>query len=97
MLQSGIQPNCICDHLLVTVLFAYLMDFTSFSVHLDTARIIECLDEVINTFNKIDDNYDVFKVKTKPDSSYMIVASLKDRSHMDSSERKSSTVKIVFI
>jgi len=97
MLQSGIRPNCICDHLLVTVLFEYLMDFTSFSVHLDPARIIECLNEIINTFNKIDGNHDVFKVKTKPDSSYMIVASLKDRSHMGSSKRKSSTVKIVFI
>jgi hypothetical protein len=73
------------------------MDFTSLTAKVDPARIIECLNEIINAFDKIDDNYDVFKVETKADASYMVVAGLRDRSHLGSSERDSPTVKTLFI
>ena len=73
------------------------MDFTSLTVHLDPARIVECLNEIINAFDKIDDNYDVFKVETKADASYMVVAGLRDRSHVASSRQEHLTVKIIFI
>jgi len=73
------------------------MDFTSLTAQVDPARIIECLNEIINAFDKIDDNYDVFKVETKADASYMVVAGLRDRSHLASSKEDSPTVKILFI
>jgi hypothetical protein len=70
-----------------------LIDFTSLSVSLDSVRLIECLNEIVSTFDKISDNYDVFKVETKADASYMVVAGLKDRSHMASYKRGSPTVR----
>jgi hypothetical protein len=73
------------------------MDFTSLTVQIDPARIVECLNEIINAFDEIDDNYDVFKVETKADASYMVVAGLRDRSHLATSKRESLTVKILSI
>jgi hypothetical protein len=72
------------------------MDFTSLSVHLEPARIIECLNAIINAFDEIDDNYDVFKIETKADASYMVVAGLSDRSHIASLKSGTSTVKTIF-
>lgn len=73
------------------------MDFKTLNVHLDPAHIIKCLNEIISAFDKIDDNYDVFKIETKADASYMVVAGLQDRSHLASSRRDSIIVKVVFI
>jgi hypothetical protein len=73
------------------------MDFTSLTIGLDPTRLIQCLNEIISTFDKVSDNYDVFKVETKADASYMVVAGLKDRTHMVSSERKNSTVRNISI
>ena len=72
------------------------MDFKSLNIYHDPTRIVQCLNEIIDTFDKIDDNYDVFKVETKADASYMVVAGLSDRSHMVPFESESSTVKVLF-
>ena len=74
------------------MLFTYLMDFKCLTVQLDPARIIMHLNEIIETFDQIDEDYDVFKVETKADASYMVVAGLSDRSHMGSLEMAESTV-----
>ncbi|CAF0865964.1 unnamed protein product [Adineta steineri] len=93
MLQSGVRPNSICEsHPLVTVLFAYLTDFKVLSVQLDPASTIQYLNQIINTFDEVEDNYDVFKVETKADASYMVVAGLTDRSHLTSIKRESSAL-----
>jgi hypothetical protein len=73
------------------------MDFTSLNVHVEPARIVECLNEIINAFDRIDDKYDVFKIETKADASYMVVAGLKDRSHLISHQHDSIGVTVVFI
>jgi len=73
------------------------MDFTSFNVHVEPARIVECLNEIINAFDRIDDKYDIFKIETKADASYMVVAGLKDRSHSVSHQHDSIGVTVVFI
>jgi PDZ domain-containing secreted protein len=68
------------------------MDFKALTVQLDPARIIMHLNEIIETFDQIDEEYDVFKVETKADASYMVVAGLSDRSHIGSNEMAASTV-----
>ncbi len=74
-----------------------MVDFTSLTVDLDPSRLIECLNEIVSTLDKINDNYDVFKVETKADASYMVVAGLRDRSHMTSSKQGSPTVINIYI
>ena len=69
------------------------MDFTALTVTLEPSQLIQCLNEVISAFDKVNDNYDVFKVETKADASYMVVAGLKDRSHMASNQRESPVVR----
>lgn len=69
------------------------MDFKSLTVQLDPARIIMHLNEIIETFDQIDEDYDVFKVETKADASYMVVAGLSDRSHIGSNEMTTFTVR----
>ena len=68
------------------------MDFKSLAAQFDPARIILYLNEIIDTFDKIDENYDVFKVESKADASYMVVAGLSDRSHIGSCEPRVSQV-----
>lgn len=41
--------------------------------------LITCLNNIVETFDEITEKYDVFKVETKADASYMIVAGLNDR------------------
>ena len=53
---------------------------------LDPAGQIACLNEIIDTFDRITEEYDVFKVETKADASYMVVAGLSDRSNVASME-----------
>jgi len=74
-----------------------LVDFTSLTVDLDPSRLIECLNEIVSTLDKINDKYDVFKVETKADASYMVVAGLRDRSHMAPSKQGSPTVINIYI
>lgn len=66
-------------------------------MHLDPARIIEYLNEIISTFDRIDDNYDVFKLETKADASYIVVAGLRDRLHLASERRDSVIVRLYFV
>lgn len=73
------------------------MDFKSLTLQLDPAQIITHLNEIIETFDRIDEEYDVFKVETKADASYMVVAGLNDRSHMGSLEYQTSKVKEISI
>lgn len=68
------------------------MDLKTLSFNIDPPRVVECLNKIISAFDKIGDNYDVFKVETKADASYMVVAGLKDRSHITSSRTPSPTV-----
>ena len=55
------------------------------------------LNEIIETFDQIDEDYDVFKVETKADASYMVVAGLSDRSHIGSNEMAAFAVRTVSI
>ncbi len=73
------------------------MDFKSLSVHRDPTLIVQCLNEIIDTFDKIGDNYDVFKVETKADASYMVVAGLSDRLNVASFGSITLSVKLVLI
>jgi hypothetical protein len=70
------------------------LDFKALSVHHDPVHIIECLNQIIEAFDKIDENYDVFKVETKADASYMVVAGLSDRLHMTSYKAETVMVNI---
>ena len=74
-----------------------MIDFKALSLQLTNADTIHYLNEIINKFDKIEDNYDVFKVETKADASYMIVAGLSDRLHLNSSKLESSSVIIMFV
>jgi Adenylate and Guanylate cyclase catalytic domain len=73
------------------------MDFKSLAAQFDPARIILYLNEIIDTFDKIDENYDVFKVETKADASYMVVAGLSDRLHIGSCESRVSQVTVTSV
>ena len=77
----------------MTVLFAYITDFTLLTVSLDPSSLIECLNKIISTFDKINDKYDVFKIETKADASYMVVAGLRDRFTTLSLRSESPTVR----
>jgi hypothetical protein len=72
------------------------MDFKSLCDHLDPARIITCLNEIIDAFDRVGDNYDVFKLETKADASYMVVAGLTDRSHTTTVKSEISAVRFIF-
>ena len=78
---------------LITVLFAYVEDFKLFNTHHDPYRIIECLNKIIETFDRVTDYYDVYKIETKAEASYMIVAGLTDRSHLNSYQLSGSLVR----
>ncbi|CAF1365557.1 unnamed protein product, partial [Didymodactylos carnosus] len=80
MLQEGIQPNSICEsHKLITIMFAYSMDFKEVIQKLDPTEIVECMNQMVNVFDKCTEKFNVFKVETKADASYMIVAGFQDR------------------
>lgn len=73
------------------------MDFTLLTVTLDPSSLVECLNEIISTFDKVNDKYDVFKIETKADASYMVVAGLRDRFIVPSPKSNSPTVRISFV
>ncbi|CAF1129405.1 unnamed protein product [Didymodactylos carnosus] len=80
MLEDGIQPNSICEsHKLITIMFSYTMDFKELISKLEPIEIIECINEIVNTFDQCTDKFDVFKVETKADLSYMVVGGLQNR------------------
>jgi hypothetical protein len=63
-------------------MFAYVMDFKELSVQFEPAQLIASLNEAVNVFDEITNRFDVFKVETKADGSYMAAAGLFDRSQL---------------
>ncbi|CAF0856685.1 unnamed protein product [Adineta ricciae] len=80
MLQQGIVANSICEsHKLITVLFCYTLDFKDVIHKLPPNEIVQVVNQMVIIFDQCSDKYDVFKVETKADSSYMIVAGIQER------------------
>ncbi|CAF1037064.1 unnamed protein product [Adineta steineri] len=80
MLQQGIVANSICEsHKLITVLFCYTMDFKDVIQKLTPTEIVQAVNQMVVIFDQCADKYDVFKVETKADSSYMIVSGIQER------------------
>ncbi|CAF0724480.1 unnamed protein product [Didymodactylos carnosus] len=85
MLEQGVLANSICEsHVLITILFVYSMDFKNVVDKLEPAEIVDCINQTITTFDKCTEKFDVFKVETKADLSYMVVAGMKDRYRRES-------------
>ena len=64
---------------LVTVLFTSIVDFKLATSSLKAAQTVGLLNGALNIFDDISDKFDVFKIRTKMDANYMIVAGLHDR------------------
>ncbi|CAF3352420.1 unnamed protein product [Rotaria sp. Silwood1] len=80
MLQDGVLANSICEsHKLITVLFGYSIDFKDIIQKLTPQQIIESINATVIAFDHCAEHFDVFKVETKADSSYMVVAGIQDR------------------
>ncbi len=60
---------------------------------LEPQQIVECINSTVNVFDTCAERFDVFKVETKADSSYMVVAGIQDRSQ-PTQRRESTTVKL---
>ncbi|CAF0994539.1 unnamed protein product [Adineta ricciae] len=83
MIQSGIPVCSLCEsYPLVTIMFTYIMDLKMSTAYLKPIEILEVLNTIINIVDSITDRFDVLKVKTKMDASYMFVAGLHDRSNV---------------
>ncbi|CAF0963714.1 unnamed protein product [Adineta steineri] len=83
MIQSGIPTFSLCEsYPLVTIMFVSIMDLKISTAYLKPTQIIEILDQTINVFDDITEKYDVLKVKTKSDPSYMFAAGLHERSNI---------------
>ncbi|CAF4856779.1 unnamed protein product, partial [Rotaria sp. Silwood2] len=80
MLQQGVVANSICEsHKLITVLFCYTLDFKDVIQKLSPTEIVQSINQMVIVFDKCSKKYDVFKVETKADSSYMIVSGIQER------------------
>lgn len=84
-----ISNLCQQSHKLITVLFAYSIDFKDVVQKLEPQHIVECINATVNAFDQCSERFDVFKVETKADSSYMVVAGIQDRSSQ--TQRREST------
>ncbi|CAF1002502.1 unnamed protein product [Rotaria sordida] len=81
LLQDGVLANSICEsHKLITVLFAYSIDFKEVVQKLKPEQIVESINATVNAFDQCAEHFDVFRVETKADSSYMVVSGIQDRS-----------------
>jgi len=69
------------------------MDLKTCIPYLQPHEIIHTLDKTINLLNEIADKYDVFKMKTRTNASYMIVAGLHDQSNTVSNDISSLLVR----
>jgi adenylate cyclase len=76
---------------MITVLFAYSIDFKDVIQKLDPQQIVESINTTVSAFDQCAEHYDVFKVETKADSSYMVVSGIQDRSTQPQ-RRESTTV-----
>ena len=70
-------------------MFAAIMDFKMSTVYLKRSQILDLLNEAVNIFDDITNKYDVFKVKTKLDANYMIVAGLHDHTNITAAKSES--------
>jgi hypothetical protein len=61
---------------------------------LEPQLIVESINTTVNVFDTCSERFDVFKVETKADSSYMVVAGIQDRSQPQQQRRESTAVKI---
>ena len=61
----------------VSVLFADLCGFTTFSQHVDASQLVDLLDDIFSAFDHLANAYGVEKIKTIGDA-YMAVAGLPD-------------------
>lgn len=59
----------------VTILFADLVDFTSFSAHSSPSHLVQLLNQIFSTFDGIADRLELEKIKTIGDA-YMVVGGL---------------------
>lgn len=82
----------------MTVLFGYSIDFKDIIQKLNPQQIVEAVNLTVVAFDRCAERFDVFKVETKADSSYMVVAGIQDRS-VHPQRRESTTVmyKSIFI
>lgn len=64
---------------MLTILFAYSIDFKDVIQKLDPQQIVESINATVDVFDFCADRFDVFKVETKADSSYMVVAGIHGR------------------
>lgn len=80
---------------MLTVLFCYSIDFKDVVSKLNPQQIVESINSIVNTFDQCAERFDVFKVETKADSSYMAVAGIQDRS-VQQIRRNSTTVVFSF-
>ncbi|CAF4649486.1 unnamed protein product, partial [Rotaria sp. Silwood2] len=80
MLQQGVVANSICEsHKLITVLFCYTLDFKDVIQKLSPTEIVQSINQMVIVFDQCSEKYDVLKVETKADSSYMIVSGIQER------------------
>ena len=63
---------------------------------LDPQQIVESINATVNAFDQCAERFDVFKVETKADSSYMVVAGIQDRS-VQPQRRESTAVGTLLI
>ena len=80
---------------MLTILFAYSIDFKDVIQKLDPQQIVESINATVNVFDFCADRFDVFKVETKADSSYMVVAGIHGRS-APQHRRGSNAVGLLF-
>ena len=59
---------------------------------MEPQQIVESINSTVNAFDQCTERFDVFKVETKADSSYMIVAGIQDRSAPAQRRRDSTGV-----
>ena len=78
-------------------MFADIINFKMSMTQLKPANIVELLDEAIRLFDDTTDKYEAFRVKTKMNSNYMIVAGLNDRSNIPADKRGSTIVNKMIV
>lgn len=74
-----IQPGNIAEHFTeVSVLFADIVGFTEISSQLSAIQLVELLNQIFSSFDRLCDRYQLEKIKTIGDA-YMVVSGLPQR------------------
>ena len=61
---------------------------------LSPTEIVQAINQMVIIFDQCSEKYDVFKVETKADSSYMVVSGIQERTQQ---RRISNSVKYFFL